>query len=740
MKVKNLNNLVEQLKPKLKEYLELKGTKFNRTHFQCPNRRWHSNNDDKPACAFYPDENHFHCFVCNVSGDIFNAINLLEGLAIEGSEFIRTVIKLAELFKMRVDIEEDDTDKYNRKLREMLKLIKDVSHKTYLETKEVREYIAKRGLSNIEKKVNFGYCKYEMLKKFLLSKGYTEKNIEDVGVFKELLNERLIIPIYDEYGRLSGFGSRQIKDDKYEKYYNPATSVLYKKSHTLYNFNVAKRAETVLVVEGFIDALTLMSKGIINVVALCGSFISDKHIRLLVKYGIKKIVLCLDNDSGGKEALKNAINSLMQIKEITTKVIELKDAKDPDEFIIKYGIGKFKELHQINVFDYKLKKYIESGLEKENKDELLQFILDEKSFIEKERMCKTLAKIMKVRIEAVIKELENLEKEKEGDYAVTTADIVNEKDSLLKEIFIFEKWAQNRGKLLGLNILYPTMTEKLDGLQSGFYIIAGEENTGKSALTLSLAVNLIEANPRKVFILYFGLDSQNRTLVARMLAGKTGIPINTVSNPNYKILNNPEIENPDEVLKKRDGGLDYINSLTDSLSIKDTTTVKSLEDMERIIKVYKNLIDEERQLVVIVDSLNKIKTMVKKETRAIYMHISDTLQEWAIKFDIPVLAISELRKLTHSGMRPTNDDIKEAGDFKYDTDVTMLIYNELHSRRESDERVFVGENGIVYPVIELIFFKNKLSGFKGTLYYKFYTDICRMEECSLEEMKKYWEV
>jgi replicative DNA helicase len=161
-----------------------------------------------------------------------------------------------------------------------------------------------------------------------------------------------------------------------------------------------------------------------------------------------------------------------------------------------------------------------------------------------------------------------------------------------------------------------------------------------------------------------------------------------------------------------------------------------MEDMDRLIKVYQHLIDN-KQLVVIVDSLHCINTTAKRETRDIMMYISDKLKEWTTKFDVPVIAISELRKLQHPGMKPTNDDLKEVSDLKYDADATILLYNELHSRRES-ERTFVGSNGMVYPVVELIFYKNKTSGFKGTLFYKFYTDTSKFEECSIDEHRQYW--
>ena len=738
MKVKNLDVVVDSLKPLLREYLERQGTTFTHSHFQCPNRIAHRNNDDKPSASFYPNIENFHCFSCNQNGDIFTAANLLEGYALEGNDFIETAVALAKQFDIPAEIEEDQYDKQQKRLREMLELIRDVSHKTYKVTEEIKQYVIKRNLVEIENSIKFGYCNYEKLTNFLFSKGYTEQDLKDAGIFKELINQRLLIPIYDEGNRLISFCSRQIREDDSQRYYNASTSLLYKKQEVLYNFNLAKKSEWIFIVEGNLDCLTMVKNGITNVVALSGDAISEKQVRLLVKYGIKKIILCLDNDQAGKEATRKVIDVLSPISEIITHVVELSEAKDPDEFINKFGIEKFKQLTEIDAFEYKLRKYSSSNLDKNLKEDLIKFISNEQSFIEKENMCKRLAKVASVKTETVLQEIERIEKVKSGDYGVTTSDIVNEKDSFNKEIFLFENWSQSRGKLLGLNLMFPIMTEKLDGLQNKLYIIGAEENTGKTALIVSMCLNLVESNPNKIYVLYFSLDDNARTIISRMLANKTNLEINSISNPTWKIINNPTLDESTKnaKMKQRDDGLNYIRSLSDSISVKDEKTVRSMEDMDRLIKVYQHLIDN-KQLVVIVDSLHCINTTAKRETRDIMMYISDKLKEWTTKFDVPVIAISELRKLQHPGMKPTNDDLKEVSDLKYDADATILLYNELHSRRES-ERTFVGSNGMVYPVVELIFYKNKTSGFKGTLFYKFYTDTSKFEECSIDEHRQYW--
>ena len=734
MKLKNLDKILEQLKPKLREYLEEHQTKFTRDKFTCPNNVAHRNEDKSPSAGFFPNTENFNCFVCHSHGDIITAANLIEGYSIEGSDFIDTVVLLANRYGIECDIEEDDTDKKLRKIREMLKLILAATHKTFQTQPSIIEYVKNRHWN--PEAYKFGYCNWTNLIKFLEEKGYTQYDIKDgAGLFEQLMDKRLLIPIYDEIGRIVGFTGRSVDlgCEKSQRYLNPMTSLIYKKSDILFNFhNIRAKFDTVYIVEGYADALTLMNNGIENVIALCGTAISDKHIIQLVKHKVKNIILCLDNDEAGILGTQEIAEILRKVGEFQTFVKQIPGDKDPDEFINNHGIKSFLELPNYKLFDFKLEELKRSNIDKIKRENILKMVAEESSHIEKEHMCKKLAKELGVKTETVIQEIEKLEKAKLGDWEPTTNDIVIEREALKREVVAFENWAQTRGELLGLNTLFPLLTEKLDGLQNGLILVAAEENVGKSAFVLSLTLNVVKANPRKVFALYFGLDLNNRTLVARSLANISGLPINACSRPKT----HPLMLNNEKNIKRRNDAENYLMSLNDSFSIKDENHIRSIEEMERFIKVYQKAYVG-KQLVIIVDSLNKMNTSTKRDTRDLYMYISDRLKKWTTWFDMPVIAISELRKLTHPGARPTNDDIKEVSDLKYDANVTILLYNELHSRR-TQTNTFVDQNNLVQPIMEATVFKNNLSDFKGTLYYKFYTNICRVEECTLEEHRKLW--
>jgi len=414
MKINNLDAVISELKGSLRQYLEDQGTEFVGTHFTCPNRKNHRNDDQKPAASFYPDDTSFHCFACSQSGDIFTAASLLEGMSLEGRDFITTVKELGERYGVKVEAEEDTVDVQNKRLRGMMELIRDAAHKTYLTTELATNYVKERQLTEIEKDAKFGYCNYDKLLQFLGTKGYTEQDLSNAGLSRMLLHERLLIPVYDSWGKLVAFGSRKLKNEDLEKYRNSSTSQLYKKSEVLFNFNNAKMSDAVIVVEGYMDALCLAKNGIKNVVALCGDALSEQHIQTLVKNKVKKVILCLDGDLPGQDATKRIIEALSHKDELSTSVITLKEQLDPDDFIAKYGKEEFLNQPQQSIFDFKLQKYLESNLDKALKDDLLKYVSEESSFIEKEHMCKKVAKAAQVKVETVLSEIERIEKEKLG--------------------------------------------------------------------------------------------------------------------------------------------------------------------------------------------------------------------------------------------------------------------------------------------------------------------------------------
>lgn len=759
MRIKQLEELKNKIRPYLRDYLEEHDTVFSGNHLTCPCRSNHRNDDNTPSASFFPDDEHIKCFVCSdvVNADIFACAYFLEGKPLTGSEFISdNVLYLAKKFGITYEIEDISTEeKQAVQLRELLelanKMMRAVIKQNHPSLKRVQDYIRKRRWEKIVDKFEFGYCLYDKLIANLEKRGYTNKQLEMVGlVDKEVnkinsaeavLNNRLVFPIRDGYGRIVGFASRRLEEKNgATKYLNFRATNLYRKADILYNLKEAKNYPKVYIVEGYSDVWALSLRGIDNVIALCGLGFSDKQYDLLVYNRIKQLCLSLDNDEAGKEAIIRIVEEKLKNKaDIEVTIKELDEAKDPDDYLQSHNTKEFLNLPELTIFDWKLQDLKKNKENEFLKNDLIQLIVNEEDYINTEQMIRDLSDVLEVTFDTLKKEVERNRKLGRGKYLLTSRDILKEKASLENEVNNFESWAWSRGNsLLGLKTGYPILTKKLDGLQNAFYLLAGDTNIGKSALLLNLTLNLIK-NDSEVFVLFFSIDDNVKQILPRLLATTTDLAINTIANPKFKIKYNKELqpEKVEELLKVREKAVNDLKGLANSLAIKEENDIRSIEEMEKYIRIYKEIAGK-KQLVVIVDNLHRIKTELRfASTRETYMYISDTLKRWKTDYDIPVVATAEIKKI-NSLRRPTGDDIKEVKDLQFDSDLTALLYNDFYLKDDST-LYFVDESGESQPIIEMAIIKNKTGGFKGKLYYKFHKDISKIVECSKEEMETYFQ-
>lgn len=747
MKVKYLEELKTKIRPFLPKYLKEMGMSFSHSHFQCPNYEVHSNDDKKPSASFYPDEGHWKCFACNKAGDIFHATHFLEGKPMEGPEFItENVLYLAKRYKIPYEL--TNVSPLDEKYAKVYQILKIATEMMKLAVKAkvseaVTNYIKMRGWDELAETFDFGFCNYNKLINILKKKGYNIQDIKDAGLDqKGLLDNRLVFPIKDVYSRVIGFASRRIVEDdlSYPKYMNSSVTKLYKKSDVFFNLDQAKNCDKLYVVEGYGDVFTLYKNGIKNAVALCDLSFSLSRYNTLIKNKVKNIVLCLDNDDRGKEALQNMIkNVFIQRTEISIKIKELKDAKDPDEYLNKYGVEKFKHVPEVDLFDILLNDYLTDKNNIEKKNSLFNYIILEESFINKEQMCYKIAKSLDPPVTAntILKEIEKYEGERVQLQQIKQTDILREKMQFSKDIDDFDEWAWNRGQLLGLDAGFPIFNEKMDGLQNGLHIIAGRPNVGKTALCLTLAHNVIKNN-QNIFGIYFSLDDSIRQIIPRILSAETKVQINWVSNPKNRIQKAEDIDEDEkrELLERREKALNNLKDISNHLVVKDASHGVTVEYLEKVIQLYKIIAGEDKQLVVFVDSLHKIETETKREGQDKYLYISQSLKKFATVYQMPVVSIGELKKRKESGEKARLEDIRETVGFGYDATSVMMLYNDM-DENENTRYYFLDDNERMYPVIEVNFVKNKASDFKGKLFYKFYPEFSLFEEGTRDEMTRY---
>jgi DNA primase catalytic core len=752
---------MEEIRGHLKEYLEIHDTTFTSTHFQCPNRAVHNNNDTKESCAFFPNPDAFKCFQCEISGDIYTAAHYLEGKPLTGQGFITdNVLYLAELFGIKYEVEEYSPEEKKKEelykaLEDACKICNQVIKVDNEKTLKVREYVSKRQWEGLVDTFQFGYCNYDKLIELLKKKGHTEETLKEVGLIpsaeskgnqaKYLLDDRLLFPIKNHYGRTVGFASRALDENSNgQKYLNSRNTVLYNKTNVLFNLDKARLNSDIYVVEGYADVFTLYKYGIKNVVALCGLSFNEERYKILVKQGITKIIFTLDSDSAGKQALTRIIDKdIKGLQGINLFVKEIPSPyKDVDELLVKESVEAFKAIKELSIFDWKL-ALLEKDVENEFlKNDAIKLIVLESDYTIKEKLCQKLAKVLDVSKEAVKKETEKHDLLDKGRRLITSEDIQEEDKCFERVLSDWDRGVWNRqGNLLGLKAdKFPLFVKKMDGIQNMFYILAGDTNLGKTTMLLNLAMDMLQSN-ENLFILFFSIDDSLGQLLPRIVSLNTGVPINAIANPKFKIKLREDLseEEKEKLLRLRGEEIERLKSISDRFAIKEESEAKRIEQLSKYIKIYKKL-SEGKQLVVFIDNLHRLTSYKKAETRELFMMISDQLKYWKNQYDIPVIATAELRK-TNTVKRPIGDDIKETKDLQFDADFVGLLYNDYYKNPNTTLKFVrnVNSEDAYGPIVELNVIKNKTSSFKSRLYYKFYPEISKFVECTENERQEYLE-
>jgi DNA primase catalytic core len=734
LRIKHFEEVKANLRTYLKQYLQMQGRKVENNSVQCPNGSEHKHDDSHLSCGITDDGLAFNCFACDAKGDIFNAAGYLENKPLVGEEFItENFMYLAKLFNIHYELEEvTEDEKQAQKVYLLYDKLKTLLKLQYATDKDTQAYAKARGWEKLADSFEFGACgNYDKLIG-QLEKEFDRPIMQRAGIYhKDLFLDRFIIPIRDASGRVCAFGSRSMTEQG--RYINSKNNLVYDKSSTLFNLHNARRASSsIYLVEGYADCMTMCKHGIQNVVALGGTAFTAKQYELLIRTRIKKVILAFDNDEAGQAAIDKAlIKVIVNKKDMLVYIKEIQDAKDPDEYIVKHGVDKFIALPELTVFEWRLKKFI-SGQTEELKQQVLQDILNETSYIERDRMCDKFATQTNIRLETIQKEIQRLDVIKNENLNITVTDIVREESEFEIKVNEYEEWAFSRKtELLGLKTGFPKLTEALDGIQSGLYLVGGRPNVGKTAFNLQLAYNLALHN-EKVFVLVWSIDDNLKKVIPRLIAMESGMPINVVSNPTHKLTPDKgyTAERVSELLNKREEALNRIKALSRRFLVKDISSGCSIERIEKSVMTCKAITKTENmQLVLFIDNFHKLSTEKHtQDTRTKFTELSEKIKRISNIYDAPVICTVELRKSEH--IRPVEDDIKETVDLVYDADCIMLLHNEIHRVGEVESKVYFNDDeGMRRPILECDVIKNKTSGFKGQLFFRFFTELNKVEEC-----------
>ncbi|MGD0906607.1 MAG: DNA primase [Candidatus Acidiferrales bacterium] len=335
------------------EYVRLKKTGQNFTGL-CP---FHS--EKSPSFAVHPVRQIYHCFGCGVGGDVFNFVMEMDNITFPDA--VRAVAEKCGIAIPRAKERTPEERQQNQQRTSLVEMHREAAAffvqqlNTTPEGRAAKAYLLDRGLdSEAMARFGIGFAPSggEMLLRTMKQK-YPEKALEASGLFSRDANGRLfdrfrrrvMFPIANDSGKIIAFGGRALGDDL-PKYLNSPETPIYSKSNVLYHLDRAKEAlrqrDFAVLVEGYMDAIAVARAGISNVVASCGTSLTESQIKLLNRF-TRRIIVNYDPDTAGQAATERSLTLLLE-QGAEVRVLALPGGKDPDSFIRSEGAAAYTKL------------------------------------------------------------------------------------------------------------------------------------------------------------------------------------------------------------------------------------------------------------------------------------------------------------------------------------------------------------------------------------------------------------
>lgn len=584
--------------------------------------------------------------------------------------------------------------------------------------KRVLAYLKDRGYSEEEiRDMELGYYPHpEDLQDYLLNKGYSVNIIKNNGLKTKGFGKThiLAIPYRDPVGRIKGFIVRSLLSDdklKGEGKYKYSFGV---EKDTLFNLHEARGEKTLIIVEGYLDALIATRKGVRGVVATGGSSITEAQLDNAIRYGTKQIILALDNDKAGEAGTDRSID-LITRKGLKSFVVTLpKGYKDPDEVIKNKGIEEFKRLLDIATSGAKwkakgiLSKHSQTDRGKQDAiDEAIAYAETLKDPIDIKYFLDTVAEELNIPLELLKPLLQDYQERKtneridkglselwqsgakllEEGRASDLLELVKDKlaelraNSLIRNIQVYElKDLQN--DILQTREGFKTGYTELDSFiripQEAITIIAGRPSHGKTTLLLNLCFNMIKEYRDKTF-LYFSYEENKKQLALKFI----NIFSQTIIDEKQNLI---QIErylrgNNTTNIEIEKGKAQYQN-LTETgrlILIDEPYFVDELDDTIAYLSERYDL------GAVFIDYIQKIKIKGRYQTRQIEIQkVSERILEIAKSLRLPIILGAQLGRDTLHKDKVRLDNLREAGDIEQDANLVLGLYNESMEKAQDE--------------------------------------------------------
>jgi replicative DNA helicase len=319
--------------------------------------------------------------------------------------------------------------------------------------------------------------------------------------------------------------------------------------------------------------------------------------------------------------------------------------------------------------------------------------------------------------------------------------------SSLDDYDSFDKkaWAKGNGYF---SPNFKIFNDRLEGLDEGLYIFAGEANSGKSAFMMNVMFDYCIHKENQLFGIFYSLDDSRQDIIARLIAMNESIPISAANKPQrYQDIIDRCLEGSaqaKELLKKRKKGLEHLKAVSQNFKVIDgekITCAEQLINHAKNVQAFVKSRFENGNIIVGIDSMSDLEFSSKifKSDVEKNDHVAKTAKKWAAtELKVPVFGSLHLRKLNQN-RRPTTDDVKSSGRYMYEANALFLIHNDTNRNKQATQVFWreSPESDLKFPVIELDWAKNKKSSYKGHTFYYFYPSFSSVIECDEEDAKRY---
>lgn len=765
-------SFLDKLRPYLIDYLQEKGIDTTK-NFCCLNPEHDDSNPSMTALKAEKCGYRAFCFSCNFQVDLFEAYAILENKPRHGPGWMKEVIlPLANKYGVQPPVAE--LSQKEQFCQDLYRIYGQVASMLNHGIEEIndgpRDYVQeKEWTEETLELLEIGTLSFEKIKNRLEREDIDRFGLNRPDIFNE---DNVIFAVKDEKGRVIRFFCRMTGENR--RWHSTSSSKLlvdvWASRGRLYLSNhLDRKLNYAILVEGHPDAVTLTQNGFKNVVAACGtSGFSEAHAARLAMLAITETIIIYDNDDAGRAGIRKLLQQDF-VKKSGAKysIVNLIDAKDPDEYVRKFSAEKLSHLIDIRLsaFRYLLSQFQPTDDVEKVSEEVLPYIACNKSEIVREAMVRDFARYLKdeISVSAILSDVRRLDDEVKNEIESRQKLIIKaaakETDNnpgqaieafreAIDRLEDIEKEG-SRGQSLetatmsriqickqeeekdrsSMPTAFKLMQGRMDNLEktlatsswaSGQLIyVAAVENMGKSSWINDLAWQIASIKENKARVLMHTIDDSAEDLIRRMVCqayGKPELTINMVANPEV-FYKEEGISNVYEM--REEAYAKYMQVVADGrIFIKDGCDGTTVSFTESQIKEIRRKYPDDN-LVVFLDNFHNVTDWPMLDARQKFTRVSKQLQNLAQIYRCTIISTVEYRK-TDQKKIGTNEDLAEARALKYDAKFIVHLFSDVHSEGE-ENAVWVHEHdGKLLPRVRAKVGKSKVGEFKGDLFFDFY--------------------